>query len=114
MYADFTLPFEEGGITSIVLIKYEDSNDVFTFLHPLTKQLWLTTAIFYIGTTWAIWILGARFIASSGGSSPDQFAGMICYIPFFPGQNSLCLTLTQSHCYLKILMNLSFDCRRRI
>ncbi|KAG8391771.1 hypothetical protein BUALT_Bualt01G0221600 [Buddleja alternifolia] len=96
MYADFTLPFAEGGITSMVLVKYEDVHDIFTFLQPLTKELWLATATFYISTALAIWVLGNRIITSSR-DSPCQHAGMFGYFPFFPGEgingNLLCLVL---------------------
>ncbi|KAI3444603.1 hypothetical protein Pfo_001268 [Paulownia fortunei] len=96
IYADFTLPYAEGGVTSIVPIKYEDVSDVFTFLQPLTKELWLTTAAFYISTALAIWILGSRIITSSRDSA-GQHAGMICYFPFFPGEgiegSLICLVL---------------------
>ncbi|PIN22004.1 Glutamate-gated kainate-type ion channel receptor subunit GluR5 [Handroanthus impetiginosus] len=96
IYADFSLPYAEGGVTSIVPIKYEDAHNVFTFLKPLTKELWLTTAIFYFATALAIWILGSRSITASR-DSPGQHAGIICYFPFFPGEgirgSLLCLVL---------------------
>ncbi|KAL2461617.1 Glutamate receptor 2.2 [Abeliophyllum distichum] len=85
IYVDFTLPYAEGGITSIVPIRYEDANDKWTFLEPLNKELWLMTATFYIFTGLSIWILGKRIDTSSRGSA-GQHAGMICYFPFFPGQ----------------------------
>ncbi|KAI3449163.1 hypothetical protein Pfo_005828 [Paulownia fortunei] len=90
------MPYAEGGVTCIVPIKYEDANDVLTFLEPLTKELWLTTAIFYISTALAVWILANRIVSSSR-DSPGQHVGMICYFPFFPGEgieaNLLCLIL---------------------
>ncbi|KAG8391770.1 hypothetical protein BUALT_Bualt01G0221500 [Buddleja alternifolia] len=96
VYVDFTLPFAEGGITSMVLVKYEYVHDIFTFLQPLTKELWLATATFYISTALAIWVLGNRIITSSR-DSPGQHAGMFGYFPFFPGGgidgNLLCLVL---------------------
>ncbi|KAL8028251.1 hypothetical protein ABFX02_14G146300 [Erythranthe guttata] len=92
-YADFTLPYAEGGVASIVPVKYEDVNDIFTFLEPLTIELWLTMAVFYISTALAIWILANR----TNVGSPAQHAGMVCYFPFFPGEgieaNLLCLIL---------------------
>ncbi|KAK4381182.1 Glutamate receptor 2.8 [Sesamum angolense] len=84
IYADFTLPYAEGGVTCIVPIKYEDVNDVLTFLQPLTKELWLATGAFYISTALAVWILGSRIISSSR-DPPGQHAGMFGYFPFFPG-----------------------------
>ncbi|KAL0428928.1 UNVERIFIED_CONTAM: Glutamate receptor 2.8 [Sesamum radiatum] len=96
IYADFTLPYAEGGVTCIVPIKYEDVNAVLTFLQPLTKELWLATAAFYISTALAVWILGSRIISSSR-DPPGQHAGMFGYFPFFPGEgiqgSLLCLVL---------------------
>lgn len=67
-----------------------------TFLEPLTKELWLTTAFFYIATALAIWLMANRTVSASRGSL-GQHAGMLCYFPFFPGEgieaNLLCLIL---------------------
>ncbi|KAL2478804.1 glutamate receptor 2.5 [Forsythia ovata] len=95
-YVDFSLPYAEGGVTSVVPIKYEDPNDKWTFLKPLTKELWIMSATFYIFTGLSIWILGKR-VATSSRDSAGQHAGMICYIPLFPGQGIegtlICLVL---------------------
>lgn len=82
MFADFTLPYAEGGLTSVVPITYEDENGITTFVKPLTKELWLTTALLYTSTALAAWIL-ARGIANP----PGQHAGLIAYFPFFPGDS---------------------------
>ncbi|KAL2478805.1 glutamate receptor 2.6 [Forsythia ovata] len=50
IYVDFTLPHAAGGVASVVPIKYEDANDKWTFSQPLTKELWLMSATFYIFT----------------------------------------------------------------
>ncbi|CAA3014999.1 glutamate receptor -like [Olea europaea subsp. europaea] len=96
IYVDFTFPYAEGGVASVVPIKYDDRNDKWTFLQPLTKELWLMSATFYIFTGLSIWILGRR-IETSCRDSAGQHAGMICCFPFFPGQgiegNLICLVL---------------------
>ncbi|XP_057805577.1 glutamate receptor 2.2-like [Salvia miltiorrhiza] len=84
-YADFTMPFAEGGIACIVPVKYEDVNDVLTFLQPLTIKLWLTTAILYISTAMATWFLAKRVVQSSRDSLSQQ-VGMSYLLPFFPGE----------------------------
>ncbi|KAL1546448.1 glutamate receptor 2.9-like isoform X1 [Salvia divinorum] len=84
-YADFTMPFAEGGVACIVPIKSEDVNDLLIFLHPLTIQLWLTTAILYISTAMVTWILAKRVVQSSR-ESLSQHVGMGCILPFFPGE----------------------------
>ncbi|KAK4483446.1 hypothetical protein RD792_010633 [Penstemon davidsonii] len=110
IYADFTLPYAEGGVTSIVPIMYEDVNDVWTFMQPLTKELWLTTATFYIFTALAIWILGTKIITTNR-DEPGQHVGMICYFPFFPGQgievSLLCLVLV-SWAFVASLLNSTY------
>ncbi|XP_022870411.1 glutamate receptor 2.9-like, partial [Olea europaea var. sylvestris] len=84
-YVDFSLPFAAGGVTSVVPIMFEDPNDKWTFLEPLTKALWIVSAAFYIFTGLSIWILGKRVATSSRGTA-GQHAGMICCFPLFPGQ----------------------------
>ncbi|KAL3829628.1 hypothetical protein ACJIZ3_018430 [Penstemon smallii] len=110
IYADFTLPYAEGGVTSIVPIMYENVNDVWTFMQPLTKELWLTTATFYIFTALAIWILGTKIITTTR-DEPGQHVGMICYFPFFPGQgidgSLLCLVLV-SWAFVASLLNSTY------
>ncbi|KAH6756418.1 hypothetical protein C2S53_002419 [Perilla frutescens var. hirtella] len=83
-HADFTMPYAEGGVACIVPTKYEDVNDVFTFLQPLTIQLWVTTVVLYISTAVVTWILAKRLVHSSRDSLA-QHAGMACLFPFFPG-----------------------------
>ncbi|CAI9764829.1 unnamed protein product [Fraxinus pennsylvanica] len=96
IYVDFTFPYAAGGVASVVPIKYDDGNDKWTILQPLTKELWLMSATFYIFTGLSIWILGKRIDANCRDSAGQQ-CGMICCFPFFPGQgiegNLICLVL---------------------
>ncbi|CAI9773548.1 unnamed protein product [Fraxinus pennsylvanica] len=80
-YVDFTLPFAEGGINTIVPITYDDPNDNWIFLKPLTKELWLTAIALFVLTGVALWILEHRFNNAFRGP-PSQHAGMIFYFPF--------------------------------
>lgn len=80
-YVDFTLPFAEGGIISIVPITYEDVNDIWAFLKPLKKELWLTSIAFFFLTGLAVWILEHR-VSSAFRGPPSQHVGMIFYFPF--------------------------------
>ncbi|CAA3021427.1 glutamate receptor -like [Olea europaea subsp. europaea] len=84
-YVDFSLPYVEGGVTYVIPVKYEDPDDKWAFLEPLTKEMWKVSAAFYIFTGLSIWILGRRVSTSSRGTA-GQHAGMICYFPLFPGQ----------------------------
>nr|GMC77374.1 glutamate receptor 2.8-like [Ipomoea batatas] len=80
-YADFTMPFAEGGVLGIVPIAYEDVDNIWTFLKPLTKKLWLTSIVFFIVTGMAVWILEHR-VSSAFRGPPSQHVGMILYFPF--------------------------------
>nr|GLL39510.1 glutamate receptor 2.8-like isoform X1 [Ipomoea trifida] len=80
-YADFTLPFAEGGVFGIVPIGYEDVDNIWTFLKPLTKELWLTSIVFFVFTGMAVWILEHR-VSSAFRGPPSQHVGMILYFPF--------------------------------
>ncbi|CAL5443646.1 unnamed protein product [Camellia sinensis] len=59
-YVDFTLPFTEGGVTMVVPITYEDTNSKWTFLKPLSCDLWLTSIAFFLFTGFVVWVLEHR------------------------------------------------------
>ncbi|KAL2539079.1 Glutamate receptor 2.2 [Abeliophyllum distichum] len=80
-YVDFTLPFADGGVNSIVPITYDDPNDNWIFLKPLTKELWVTAIALFVLTGVALWILEHRFNNAFRGP-PSQHAGLIFYFPF--------------------------------
>ncbi|KAK1352725.1 Glutamate receptor [Heracleum sosnowskyi] len=79
-YVDFTMPISEGGVSMIVPITYEDSNNKWTFLKPLKKDLWLTNIAFFIFTGFAVWVLEHRINTAFRGP-PSQHVGMICWFP---------------------------------
>ncbi|KAM3267799.1 hypothetical protein P3S67_031784 [Capsicum chacoense] len=80
-YVDFTLPFAEGGVLTIVPVTYEDVNDIWAFLKPLKKELWLTSIAFFFFTGLTVWILEHR-VSSAFRGPPSQHVGMIFYFPF--------------------------------
>ncbi|KAI3965658.1 hypothetical protein MKX01_010615 [Papaver californicum] len=57
---DFTLPFTEGGVSMIVLVKKDLSQDTWVFLKPLEWKLWVTTGAFFLIVGVVIWILEHR------------------------------------------------------
>ncbi|MCL7051139.1 hypothetical protein MKW94_024526 [Papaver nudicaule] len=59
-YVDFTLPYNEGGVSMIVLVKKDMSKDTWVFLKPLELKLWVTTGAFFIIIGAVIWILEHR------------------------------------------------------
>ncbi|KAK1378438.1 hypothetical protein POM88_025182 [Heracleum sosnowskyi] len=64
----------------IVPITYEDSNNKWTFLKPLKKDLWLTSIAFFIFNGFAVWVLEHRINTAFRGP-PSQHVGMICWFP---------------------------------
>ncbi|KAF9596534.1 hypothetical protein IFM89_012265, partial [Coptis chinensis] len=50
MYADFTLPYTEGGLSMMVALKDDSKKTTWIFLKPLTTDLWLTSGAFFILT----------------------------------------------------------------
>ncbi|KAK1419012.1 hypothetical protein QVD17_28168 [Tagetes erecta] len=75
-YVDFTLPYTESGVSMIVPIKKDDTKNVWIFMRPLEKQLWLTTCVFFIYTGVAVWVLEHRVNKEFRGR-PYQQVGMI-------------------------------------
>ncbi|MCL7043376.1 hypothetical protein MKW94_018083 [Papaver nudicaule] len=57
---DFTLPYNEGGVSMIVLAKQDMSKTTWIFLKPLEWKLWVTTGAFFLIIGFAIWILEHR------------------------------------------------------
>ncbi|KAI3874169.1 hypothetical protein MKW92_053252 [Papaver armeniacum] len=57
---DFTLPYTEGGVSMIVLVKKDLSQDTWVFLKPLELKLWVTTGAFFLLVGVVIWILEHR------------------------------------------------------
>ncbi|RZC94500.1 hypothetical protein C5167_026234 [Papaver somniferum] len=59
-YVDFTLPYNEGGVSMVVLTKQDMSKNAWIFLKPLEWKLWVTTGAFFLIIGAAIWILEHR------------------------------------------------------
>ncbi|KAL9157265.1 hypothetical protein ABFS82_09G131900 [Erythranthe guttata] len=80
-YVDFTLQIEEGGVSRTQKIEYENPNDEWFFLKPLTLELWLTALAMFILTGAALWLLEHRHNEDFRGPFPNNF-GLIFYVPF--------------------------------
>lgn len=79
------MPYAEGGVACIVPIEYEDVNDVFTFLQPLSKEMWLTTIVLYISTATVTWILAKKAVQSSRDSISQHLGMTSSLLAFLPG-----------------------------
>ncbi|KAI7985283.1 Glutamate receptor 2.7 [Camellia lanceoleosa] len=80
-YVDFTLPFAEGGVTMVVPFTYEDTNSKWTFLKPLSSDLWLTCIAFFLFTGFVVWVLEHRVNTDFRGP-PSNHVGLILWFPF--------------------------------
>ncbi|XP_050363245.1 glutamate receptor 2.8-like [Argentina anserina] len=61
LYVDFTLPYTESGISVIVHVKDNNSTrNTWVFLKPLTWDLWITSACFFIFIGFVVWVLEHR------------------------------------------------------
>ncbi|KAI4316433.1 hypothetical protein L6164_024412 [Bauhinia variegata] len=59
-YVDYTLPYTESGVTMVVPIKEGGSKNPWTFLKPLTWDLWATSACSFLFIGFVIWVLEHR------------------------------------------------------
>ncbi|RVW32091.1 Glutamate receptor 2.7 [Vitis vinifera] len=57
LYVDFTLPYTESGVSMIVRIIDKRSKNAWVFLKPLTWDLWVTSACFFVFIGFVIWVL---------------------------------------------------------
>ena len=55
---DFTKPFMETGISIMIKRPKEKYSDVFSFLNPLSKDIWYCIIISYIGVSLVIFFVG--------------------------------------------------------
>ncbi|PON89445.1 Ionotropic glutamate receptor [Trema orientale] len=60
LYVDFTLPYTESGVQMIVPIKDKRNKNAWVFLKPLTWDLWVTSACFFVFIGFVIWVLEHR------------------------------------------------------
>jgi ionotropic glutamate receptor len=96
-YVDFTLPFTESGVSMVVPIRKDERKNAWIFMKPLTRELWITTASFFIFTGFAVWVLEHRVNKEFRGP-PHKQVGMIFWFSFS--------TLVFSH-KEKVISNLS-------
>nr|DAD27621.1 TPA_asm: hypothetical protein HUJ06_029089 [Nelumbo nucifera] len=81
LYVDFTLPYSESGVSMVVPIRDETSQNAWIFLKPLSWELWLMTGAAFIFTGFVVWILEHR-INSDFRGPPTQQVGIIFWFSF--------------------------------
>nr|XP_029118701.1 glutamate receptor 2.7 [Elaeis guineensis] len=81
LYVDFTLPYTESGVSMLVPIKDKRHKSAWTFLEPLTTDLWLASGAFFVFTGFVVWFLEHRINNEFRGSRARQL-GTIFYFSF--------------------------------
>ena len=81
LYVDFTLPYTESGVSMIVPVKENTHTSAWTFLKPLTMDLWLGSFAFFIYTGFVVWVIEHRIHMEFRGPLSHQI-GTIFYFSF--------------------------------
>ena len=72
LYIDYTLPFTESGVSMIVPIVDNNSKNAWVFMKPLTRDLWVTSFLFFVFIAFVVWVLEHRINEDFRGSASDQ------------------------------------------
>uniref|UniRef100_A0A453KVN9 Glutamate receptor n=1 Tax=Aegilops tauschii subsp. strangulata TaxID=200361 RepID=A0A453KVN9_AEGTS len=80
-YVDFTLPYTESGVRMLVPVQDRRQKTAWTFLRPLTADLWLGTGAFFIFTGFVVWSIEHRINQDFRGSPASQI-GSVFYFSF--------------------------------
>ncbi|KAL8458827.1 hypothetical protein ACS0TY_036363 [Phlomoides rotata] len=80
-FADFTIPFTESGVVTIVPIRDNNRKNTRIFMKPLTTSLWLIIIAFFIIIGFVIWVLEHRVNEEFRGP-PLQQVGMMFSFSF--------------------------------
>lgn len=80
-FVDFTFPYTESGVATIVPVKDNERKNAWIFTKPLTMGLWLTIGAFFVFTGFVVWVLEHRTNKVFQGS-PLKQVGMIFWFSF--------------------------------
>ncbi|KAM3257609.1 hypothetical protein ACQJBY_049741 [Aegilops geniculata] len=80
-YVDFTLPYTESGVRMLVPVQDRRQKTAWTFLRPLTADLWLGTGAFFVFTGFVVWSIEHRINQDFRGSPGSQI-GSVFYFSF--------------------------------
>uniref|UniRef100_A0ACD5Y1N4 Uncharacterized protein n=1 Tax=Avena sativa TaxID=4498 RepID=A0ACD5Y1N4_AVESA len=81
LYVDFTLPYTESGVRMLVPVQDRRQKTAWTFLKPLTPDLWLGTVVFFVFTGIVVWCIEHRTNQEFRGPPASQI-GSIFYFSF--------------------------------
>ena len=81
LYVDFTLPYTESGVRMLVPVRDKRQKTAWTFLKPLSADLWLGTGAFFVFTGFIVWFIEHRTNQEFRGPPANQI-GSIFYFSF--------------------------------
>ncbi|CAL5337318.1 unnamed protein product [Camellia sinensis] len=77
---DFTIPYTESGVMMIVPFKdNKNYNSAWVFLKPLTWDLWVTSACFFVFIGFLVWILERQINEDFNGNPLQQVSTSIWF-----------------------------------
>ncbi|MBA0821491.1 hypothetical protein Goarm_018346, partial [Gossypium armourianum] len=80
LYVDFTLPFTDIGVGMVTRLTPKDNQNLWIFLKPLTRGLWLTIVGAYVLATFVIWLIESPALAEQQTQqSNGQIGRMISF-----------------------------------
>ncbi|KAL1217173.1 Glutamate receptor 2.8 [Cardamine amara subsp. amara] len=72
LYADFTLPFTESGVSMMVPVRDDESKNAWVFLKPWSLDLWVTTGCFFVLIGFVVWLFEHRVNTDFRGPPQHQ------------------------------------------
>ncbi|KAF8657769.1 hypothetical protein HU200_059929 [Digitaria exilis] len=81
LYVDFTLPYTESGVRMLVPVRDRRQKTAWTFLKPLSADLWLGTGAFFVFTGFIVWFIEHRTNPEFRGPPASQI-GSTFYFSF--------------------------------
>ncbi|KAG6626644.1 hypothetical protein CIPAW_15G064800 [Carya illinoinensis] len=77
-YVDFTLPYTESGVSMVVPLRDRRKN-AWVFLKPLSLDLWITSACFFVFIGFVVWVLEHRVNENFRGLPSHQVGTSLWY-----------------------------------
>ncbi|KAG7943761.1 hypothetical protein I3843_15G059900 [Carya illinoinensis] len=77
-YVDFTLPYTESGVSMVVPLRDRKKN-AWVFLKPLSLDLWITTACFFVFIGFVVWVLEHQVNENFRGLPSPQVGTSLWY-----------------------------------
>ncbi|GLT44477.1 hypothetical protein SLA2020_183710 [Shorea laevis] len=79
LYVDFTLPYTESGVVMVVPIQGDSKKNAWVFLKPLTWDLWVTSACFFVFIGFVVWVLEHRISEDFRGPPLHQIGTSLSF-----------------------------------